>query len=1304
MSVSLRLWPLLMFVAGALCAQTTAWLRSGGPDSLRYITETTASTPMVVTAPNHGFQDGDVVWISYLNGNPAANGVHKVKNVTANSFAVADLDGKDYAVASFKGGVVPNSIDILTAKRPGIKGYVGKVQPYQLVDSLGMYLDGPGGPLTAQIKDPDGRGGKRAPKAVPGWLPYDGMQKRLSRFTTNPAAVLGQDAVTSGAVIHLAALDWFMDNSQKTSLTAAKFWINNIEKFLSNPTFTACNQNYRTCGRGSHVDWMSFIAVQALAGYTLIRSELTPEERQAFIGKMLNDVDDGCTNTLAAGTGTISLSAGSKQVVGNGTKFKTEYGKFPDGRNRWISIRTVNEKGVVSVAWSQVVSVESDTELTLATVVSKVDSYTDTLHWYTGDWQKNSCGVKWFVSNHAASPNVLTRRYPARLAAPVSENDTTITVDTPSNFPSSAPFFVTVRGNKTEAMWVTEIDGNTFKVARGAFGTELGKYNKGIGVAEAPYPAFGGADVTSNYFFVPMDLPYHNLTFCKVYGYFAMGLALANDDPRALKLLEKAWNYYYDFEYPQSKSMWTGITQGGPYYGTSRWSDWSFQIALMMKNNFRPGIDITDGMWLKSQLLYPLYFTMPFDQNQILRYADSGTDPTMHARWYRYILTGQTLYPDSSEAAFANYWYREQARYNDPSRWIDSDSQNSLAFAVIGTSDKNPSTDYRKTLPPFYFFTDHDFNPSWNPNAAYNGLISKQNWGKDATMLWVSAFSQPSDHLGSYAGPGSYKIIKHEYLIAENGSGGQGVMSPFGTNSVQIGTANPFKSERDSPVVLLDRKFGNDQFVYTRVNSTGAYTAATTANRVFRHIVHLKNSPQDYVLVYDDVNTDTPQKKITRVNYYAEDSEKPDFTSDGGLMTFKRKKAMISSKILLPARADALTVETKNPSEKETVYSAALDDGNTQQSEFLIVHRPKDGTSDSMPPVSLIEGAGDAWRAVLIRDGTPKVVIFPRNGSQSPTLNFSLPSEAANAEVLVTGLPPGLYSANGAAGKAVGLHGTLYFTGASGTVSVQRTGSAALEIPPTVLPNGAIAKGIFARLEANGGVEPFTWTVAAGELPPGVTLGSDGLLSGAPSKSGTFNFKLNIQDAEGASTQADYSLTISESQATLEISRASPPTGYVGSAYSYAFAVSDTNSGYSWSVISGSLPSGLSLSTDGTLNGTPDSAGSFAFTIQVSGPTGSVTLDLAIEVQDAPSQLDIQGELPSAATKDSAFSATLTGNGGVAPYSWSISGDAAGLTIDSDGNLTGTPSSEGSFSFTIRLTDATGAFVDKNFSLTVEPT
>ena len=173
----------------------------------------------------------------------------------------------------------------------------------------------------------------------------------------------------------------------------------------------------------------------------------------------------------------------------------------------------------------------------------------------------------------------------------------------------------------------------------------------------------------------------------------------------------------------------------------------------------------------------------------------------------------------------------------------------------------------------------------------------------------------------------------------------------------------------------------------------------------------------------------------------------------------------------------------------------------------------------------------------------------------------------------------------------------------------------------------------------------------------------------------------------------------------LTITTQSLPTGVTNTPYSVALQVTGGVAPYAWSVSSGALPAGLSLSRDGILSGTPTTSGGDTFSVTVTDsqhPASMATASLSITI-NAALQL-VTTSLPDG-TVGVFYSQTLSATGGVTPYTWAVSQGAlpAGLTLNaSSGVISGTPTSAGTSTFTVQVSDAETPAVTATAALSIQ--
>jgi hypothetical protein len=263
------------------------------------------------------------------------------------------------------------------------------------------------------------------------------------------------------------------------------------------------------------------------------------------------------------------------------------------------------------------------------------------------------------------------------------------------------------------------------------------------------------------------------------------------------------------------------------------------------------------------------------------------------------------------------------------------------------------------------------------------------------------------------------------------------------------------------------------------------------------------------------------------------------------------------------------------------------------------------------------------------------------------------------------------------------------------TVNYSITVSAGISItPPTGALPEAYAHSAYSsgNLTASGGSGTgYTWSVSSGSLPSWLsfssTSGASTTLTGTPTAAASAaSFTLKVTDSVGNSATIAYNVTVG---AGITITPPAIPTFYPGASYATTTYTAAGGAGgpYTWSwapALGSALPSGLSLSTTGTITGTPANATSSSVTSQLvitaqdsGGNTATINATIAIE---ATLTISTASPLPTGSV-GSTYSQALaaTGGTGAGTYVWSVplSADqtcltARGLALSSAGVLSST--------------------------------
>ncbi|MBY0507460.1 MAG: putative Ig domain-containing protein [Bryobacteraceae bacterium] len=238
-------------------------------------------------------------------------------------------------------------------------------------------------------------------------------------------------------------------------------------------------------------------------------------------------------------------------------------------------------------------------------------------------------------------------------------------------------------------------------------------------------------------------------------------------------------------------------------------------------------------------------------------------------------------------------------------------------------------------------------------------------------------------------------------------------------------------------------------------------------------------------------------------------------------------------------------------------------------------------------------------------------------------------------------------------------------------------------------------------LTAIGGAPPYTFDILAGNVPPGLSLATNGTLSGTPTTSGTYNFFVRVTDASGLTAQASYSVVVAGTGLRVIIS--SLPTGILNQIYSGALLAQGGTAPYQFNLLSGSLPAGLTLSSSGSITGSPTATGVFPVIIRLTDSVGQATQsDVLINVNSGT--LTITNTLFPDGFVNTPYVVNLASSGGTSIVAYTLlSGTVPpGLSLSSAGGLSGTPTLAGTYAFVVRVIDNTGTTAQLPISIRIQ--
>ncbi len=286
------------------------------------------------------------------------------------------------------------------------------------------------------------------------------------------------------------------------------------------------------------------------------------------------------------------------------------------------------------------------------------------------------------------------------------------------------------------------------------------------------------------------------------------------------------------------------------------------------------------------------------------------------------------------------------------------------------------------------------------------------------------------------------------------------------------------------------------------------------------------------------------------------------------------------------------------------------------------------------------------------------------------------------------------------------------FTGATATNTFPLNVSVLTVDGNDYLPSGTIGVPYSKTLRVVGGSGPYTVSEIAGSLPDGVSLNPAAfLVSGTPLENGNFNAAFEFMDTAGNSLQATSYYSISDGPSTITINQYyNLGTALLNTNYYYQLTACCA-SAYTWSFAGGTMPPGLSISPSGVLSGTFTATGSYKFLIKVADASNAANTGFEQFVMTvtpiALSYNIIQpnGSLPYG-NVGTMYSQTLTASGGTGALTWTLfpfSYLPPGLSLASNGTISGKPTEPGFFVFNAIVSDMAGNTADLYLSIPIYP-
>lgn len=1317
---------LVLFVTSS--EAVTVRLRNPAVDPTLIVSTASAATPPVLTfTTNHNLSVNDYIACNGFAGIPVANTIIKVKTVpSATTITIKDTSDVDIA------GNSATNIDTDIRTTGNQIAACGKVSTYT-VTGWGWF-PGTGTVTNDRIKDPDGAGPLVADAVSqdPGAWAYLIAQNDLNSTATCDGATAGLCTVEESIIVNGTyqigegwpilnlAMTWYADNSKTRYLNAAKYLFNNwYRNAMEGPLFTACDITSSGCSRGESNDYINFFPAGVSNGLSFLRDQLTTEQKEAQARYVLNDQTTSCVDKLTTLSGGVRAVPSSSTWHGDTNEFasvsvndrlylKTAHRNYRiddgtltnitvsgstawmlagsghpapaassylqiansgvsglDGRYRSTAVSgssfSVTVAGVSPGTYSTSgmnvrVPGTSGSQGLWVTVTGKTNNQMITVNSTTGasvyytnapwgsvlDFSSSTCGALRFGWYHPdVAPQPGSRFVKPQTTVPETATSFQASVDTYDALKGlTTPYYLSSASEIIEVTAMTDAT-RTLTVNRGQFLTPAVIHtNNSVFVYRPMGPTTSVGSLNDN--IKSMGSYSANLTHRHTAGPLSTLAPLLPDSARARELFEYYWNWYVNLSVRRNQEVLAGLNHAGmgaPGYYFGSWLDMIAWNALIGKNSFTSEINILNNYpGLEAGYLTPIYVTRSEAADRHLAWSDSGGGQSYETDDFKGYESSPYLFPASAPTLLS--WLR----YAYPTTFHRETVSYRLAYANVSLGDYT-------TLPTKRAFrTSSTSSPD---NFMQGGLAFRQDWVVPSTgTVGFMIVQTGDDHNASYPFPGALMLAKGATSLICGASPGCATFGDMRTlNGVEVYTTvsattgglatSATYSPTNGPAYLDRAKIGSD-YAYGRVLNK-RYNTTVAVTSAHRDLLYYDpgSGGQDYVITYDRVLTGSGRTKGFRIPYFrktnydgsAVQNPVPTYSRTGNLVTFDSNQygVRIHSKLLTPTTSEA--TYSDNTSDIDATILLATTTAN--EADFLAVHQPCAGNSCTAATMTLLSGSSTNRFAQIDNGSQVLIAGFAKASSSTATsLSYTAASYAGVATHIITGLQPNtvwdifrdgveIYS-----GVLVDSEGVIRSTATfgSGVFALTSTGAVPLEILTTSVAGCSINDPYSVQLSVTGGTSPYTWDVSAGALPAAITLSGSGLLSGTcPASPATYNFTARVTD-DSLSTDTQALSIVVTAPDPPSITTSSLPDGTVTQAYSQTLSATGGTAPYAFSVLTGSLPSGLSLASNGDITGTPTTSGLSTITFRVTDDdlqTGD--RELTINVNDIETGVKLKG-------------------------------------------------------------------------------